>query len=198
MRVYIIGIGPGAEDYLLPIAKSRIAKCDCLIGARRLLALFRDFGKEEVCIEGHLGKVIPYIKKYKHKKRIAVLVSGDPGIYSLLGKLSKTLKPQEYVVIPGISTLQLAFAKIGESWNDAKIISLHGRKTDNLTSEIAACTKTFLFTDADFPPDMIAKRLLKDGLENRRAVILENLSYPNERIIDTDLRRLSRIKGWGL
>lgn len=198
MKVHIIGVGPGAEDYLFPVARSEIEKADCLIGAERFLALFRDLGKEEVRIQGHLDKVIPYIKKYKDKKRIAVLVSGDPGIYSLLGKLSKALKPQEYTVIPGISAIQLAFARIGESWSDAKIISLHGRKRDSLTGEINASAKVFLFTDADFPPDEIAERLLKEGSDNRRVVILENLSYPNEKIVDTDLRHLSKMKGWGL
>lgn len=198
MKVHIIGVGPGAQDYIPPVARSEIEKADCLIGAERFLALFRDLGKEEVLIEGHLDKVIPYIKKYKHKKRIAVLVSGDPGIYSLLGKMSKALKPREYAVIPGISALQLAFARIGESWNDAKIVSLHGRKADSLTGEISASEKVFLFTDADLPPDEIAERLLKEGSENRRVVIFENLSYPDEKIVDTDLRRLSKMKGWGL
>lgn len=198
MKVYIIGIGPGAEDYLLPIAKEKIEGCDCLIGAKRLLALFHGLGKKKICIEGHIAKVIPYIEKYKTKMRIAVLVSGDPGMYSLLGRLSKKLDPREYTVIPGISTLQLAFARIGESWNGAKIISLHGRQADNLTGEIETSAKTFLLTDTGFPPNKIAERLLKDGLENRRAIILENLSYPNERIVDTNLRRLARMKGWGL
>lgn len=198
MKVYIIGIGPGTEDYLLPIARTKIEEADCLIGSRRLLGLFRGYGKEEVCVEGHFDKVIPYIKKYKHKKKIAVLVSGDPGMYSLLEKISKALKRDDYAVIPGISTLQLAFARIGESWNDAKVISLHGRKTSDLTSEIRSSEKAFLLTDSDLPPNKIAEHLLKDGLENRRVVVMENLSYPNERIMDTDLRRLSRIKGWGL
>lgn len=198
MKVRIIGVGPGAEDYLLPIARSEIEKTDCLIGAERFLALFRNLGKEEVRIQGHLDKIIPYIKKYKDKKRITVLVSGDPGIYSLLGKLSKALKPREYTVIPGISALQLAFARIGENWNDAKVVSLHGRKMDSLAGEINSSEKVFLFTDADLPPDEIAGRLLKEGSENRRAVVLENLSYPDEKIVDTDLRRLSKMRGWGL
>ena len=67
MKVHIIGVGPGAEDYLFPVARSEIEKDDCLIGAERFLALFRDLGKEEVRIQGHLDKVIPYIKKYKDK-----------------------------------------------------------------------------------------------------------------------------------
>lgn len=198
MKVCIIGIGPGGEDYMLPIARCSIEEADCLIGAKRLLALFGSLHKEEVCLDGHLDKVIPYIKRYRNKKKIAVLVSGDPGMYSLLKKISSALKPEEYSVIPGISTLQLAFARIGEGWNDAKVISLHGRKVTNLTSEIRFSEKVFLLTDSGLPPDKIAGCLLKGGLENRRAVVLENLSYQNERIIDTDLRRLSRIKGWGL
>lgn len=198
MKVHIIGIGPGGENYLLPAAKKEIENAECLVGAKRLIGLFHRLGKEEVVIEGHFNRVIPYLRKYKHKKKIAVLVSGDPGMYSLLDKIAKALKPQEYAVIPGISTLQLAFAKIGESWHDARVISLHGRKSGNLINDARLCNKVFLFTDSDFPPDKIAHYLLEGGLENRRAIILENLSYSNERIVDTDLKRLTRMKGWGL
>ena len=126
------------------------------------------------------------------------MVTGDPGMYSLLDKISIDLKPNEYEVIPGISTMQLAFSKIGENWHDAKIISLHGREIDNLTGQIKPLNKVFLFTDSDFPPDKIAAHLLKEGLENRRAVVLENLSYPDEKIIDTDLRRLTKMHHRGL
>lgn len=192
MRVYIIGVGPGAKDYILPVARRHIERADCLIGSKRLLSLFRTFGKEEVLIENNLNKVIPYIAKYKDKKRLAILVSGDPGMYSLAEGISKALKPDEYVIIPGISAVQLAFAKIGESWRDVKIISLHGRRIENIANQIKDCPKVFLFTDFSFPPDKIASRLLKEGLENRRAVILENLSYPNEKLIDTDLKSLSK------
>lgn len=198
MKVYIIGIGPGSEDYLLPAARRQIERADCLIGARRLVSLFRRLAKEEVLIEGHFDEAVSYIKKHKDKKRIAVLVSGDPGMYSLLDKVSEVLKKEEYVVIPGISTVQLAFARLGEGWHDAKIISLHGRKIDNLAGEVKCAAKVFLLTAPDFPPDKIARRLLDEGLENRRAVVLENLSYPNERIVDTDLKRLSKMKGFGL
>ena len=45
-KIYIIGIGPGTEDYLLPIAKREIERADCLIGAKRLLSLFAELNKE--------------------------------------------------------------------------------------------------------------------------------------------------------
>lgn len=197
-KVYIIGIGPGTEGHLLPIAKSEIERADCLIGAKRLLSLFTELDKERIHLEGHFNDVIAYIKENRCKKKIAVLVSGDPGLYSFLGQLSKILSKEEYAVIPGVSVMQIAFAKIGESWQDAEIISLHGREFNDLAKEVETYAKIFLFTDSSFPPEKIAAYLLDKGIENRRAVVLENLTYPNERIVDTDLKRLSKMKGFGL
>ena len=197
-KIYIIGIGPGTEDYLLPIAKREIERADCLIGAKRLLSIFRELNKEKIYLEGHFNDVIPYIKVNRDKKKIAVLVSGDPGLYSFLGQLSKVLSKEEYVVIPGISAVQIAFAKIGESWQDAEIISLHGREFGNLAKEVKNYAKIFLFTDSSFPPEKIAAYLLDKGIENRRAIVFENLTYPNERIVDTNLKNLSKMKGFGL
>lgn len=197
-KVYIIGIGPGVEEYLLPIAKKEIEKSDCLIGSKRILALFQNLNKEKINLERNYDKVISYIKENKNKKRIAVLVSGDPGLYSFLVNVKKILKKEEYVIIPGVSMLQLAFAKIGETWHDAKVITLHGRKVLNLVKEVKTYKKIFLFTDENFPPDKIAKYLFDRGIHNRRVIVLEKLSYPDERIIDTDIKNLSNMKGFEL
>ncbi|MDP3791975.1 MAG: precorrin-6y C5,15-methyltransferase (decarboxylating) subunit CbiE [Candidatus Omnitrophota bacterium] len=197
-KVYIIGVGPGAIDYLLPVARKEIKRADCLIGAERLLSLFLYRNKKKIRLEGHFKKAVSYIKKNKDKERIAVLVSGDPGLYSYLGAIRTALKKEEYAVIPGISTLQIAFAKIGESWQDAKIISIHGRGKGNLVRDVKSSDKVFLFTDMKFPPGKIADYLLHNGVKNRRAVVFEALTYPNERIVDTDLKGLSSKRGFGL
>jgi len=197
-KVHIVGIGPGTEDYLLPIAKRTIDASDCLIGGKRALQLFHDLHKEEIPLEGNFEAVIPYIEKNRRKKRIAVLVSGDPGFYSFLRRLSRVLEREEYVVIPGISSIQVAFARLGEGWEDAKIVSLHGRKMTNLAAKVKASSKLFLFTDSGFPPDKIAAYLLEKGVGNRKAVVLEYLTYPNERIVETDLKQLQKMEGFGL
>ena len=220
-KICIIGVGPGAIEYVVPVALRRIKDADCLIGAQRALDLFPRFKKEKVCFDGRLSRVIPYLKKRREDKKIAVLVSGDPGLYSLAQTIAKQFKNNEYEVIPGISSLQLAFARIGESWQDVKIISLHGRKIDqenlgakesikrtenrqkviaegDFLADIRNSSKIFIFTDNDFTPNVIAEFLLKQGIKNRRAVVLENLSYPEERIVDSDLKKLSEMKGFGL
>ncbi len=197
-KVYIIGIGAGTEDYLLPIARKEIESSDCLIGGRRALRLFQPLRKEERLLEGNFEQVIPFLLKEREKKKIAVLVSGDPGLYSFLGTISQVLKKEDYVVIPGISTVQIAFARIGERWEDATLLSLHGRKMDDLAAKVENSKKTFLFTDPAFPPEKIAAYLLEKGVENRRTIVMENLTYSDERIVDTDLNRTAKMKGFGL
>ncbi len=197
-KVYIIGIGPGTEDYLLPIARKEIESSDCLIGGRRALLLFQPLHKEEKLLEGNFEQVIPFLLKEREEKKISVLVSGDPGLYSFLGTISRVLKKEDYVVIPGVSAVQIAFAKIGERWEDATLLSLHGRKMDDLAVRVERSKKTFLFTDPGFPPEKIAAYLLEKGVENRRTIVMENLTYPDERIVDTDLKSLSGMEGFGL
>ena len=191
-KVYVIGVGPGAKEYLLPIALKRIRESDCLIGAPRILKGFKNLKKEKIAYNSNFEELIHYVRINRTKKRIAILVSGDPGLYSFLDKISAGLKKNEYEVIPGISAMQLAFARIGESWEDAKIISLHGRSTGNLALEVRKNPKVFLFTDPDFPPEKIAAYLIEKNISNKRAIVLKNLGYPDERIIDTDLRKLSK------
>ncbi len=197
-KVYVIGIGAGTEDYLIPIARREIEASDCLIGGKRALGLFRDLHKEEIPLEGNFEKIIPYLLREREKKRIALLVSGDPGLYSFLGTISRVLRRGEYVVIPGISAVQIAFARIGEGWDDATIISLHGRKLDDVAMRVKESPKTFLFTGPNLTPEKIAAHLLERGVGHRRAIIMENLTYPDERIVDTDLNHLTGMEGFGL
>lgn len=198
-KAYIIGVGTGTKGYLLPIALKQIKSSDCLIGAKRILAEFRNLHKEEFPMEGNLGRIIPFVKAQKEKKKIAILVSGDAGFYSFLDTVSRKLTKEEYEVIPGISSMQVAFARIGESWQDARILSLHGRKiTKRVVEEIKNNPKVFIFTDNHCTPNTIADFLVKKGIKNRRAVVLENLSYPKERIVDTTLKDLCLMNGFSL
>ncbi|MFC1855522.1 precorrin-6y C5,15-methyltransferase (decarboxylating) subunit CbiE [Thermodesulfobacteriota bacterium] len=192
-KVHIVGTGPGSHEYLLPIAKRLIEEADCLIGAERLLKIFDRLDTEKVELKGNLKDVIPYIKENRQTKKIVVLVSGDPGIYSLSSIVRKSLKRGEYEVIPGISSMQLAFSKIGESWQDAIIISLHGRRHDNFAEMVKGSKKVFLLTDPAFPANEIAKHLLESGVTNKSLFVLENLSYKEERVIETDLEALSKM-----
>ncbi len=196
-KVYIIGVGPGSKEYLIPLAGKTIRNSDVLIGARRLLCMF-NVKKKAIPVDGNYSYALSYILKNKNRKKIAVLVSGDPGIFSFSSLITDRLKPGEYEIIPGISSLQLAFARIGKSWQDALIFSLHGRSRRGLAEAVLRHRKVFLFTDEKNNPASAASFLFRKGILKRRIFVFKNLSFPDEVIIKTDIEKLRRSKEeWG-
>ena len=166
---------------------------DVIIGASRILPLFKE-AKRTIILKGNYSKVLSYIQDNKDREKIVVLVSGDPGMFSFSKQITKTLDLAEYEVIPGISSLQLAFARIGESWEDACILSLHGRTKRGLYDAVSNNKKVFVFTDKKNTPASIASFLYKRGITKREIIILENLSLADERIIHTDINSLTNNK----
>ena len=198
-KIHIAGIGPGSKDYLLPVVNKLVKQADVLIGGKRALELFADLDKEKIQITADLNKIKEFIENNYKVKKIVVLVSGDPGLYSMLSYLKKHFSRENLEVIPGISAFQLGFAKAGLVWQDAKFISLHGNDNrNNLLSEIKNNSKIGLITDNKFPPHQIIEFLIEKGIENRKVVVAENLSYSSERIIEGKLQELNNKEFSGL
>jgi len=192
-KIYVLGIGPGHRDYLLKITEDIVAKADVLVGGSRALEIFADLDKEKIRITADLAAIRDYILTNYRQKVIAVLVSGDPGLYSIMNYLKKTIDPELLEVIPGISALQLAMARIKLDWQDLKIISLHGKADWNkVLMEIRANQKVGIFTDNKSSPAEISSFLLRNGVKNKQAVVFEYLSYPEERIIRGKLEELQK------
>ncbi|NPV52720.1 MAG: cobalamin biosynthesis protein CbiD [Firmicutes bacterium] len=190
--VYVIGIGPGYRDYLLPVARRTAEECDVLVGGKRALELFSYLeGKEKREIRGNLEEVATFINEKRQTETVGVLASGDPGLYSILGFLCEWVPRNEIEVIPGVSSVQLCCARAKIAWNDLKVISLHGRGPDGLVEAILANPKVAILTDNRFTPPRIARFLLENGVGNRRVIVAENLSYPKERLIDGNLETLA-------
>jgi cobalt-precorrin-7 (C5)-methyltransferase len=198
-KIYITGIGPGSKDYLLPITKRIVKQSDVLIGGKRALELFSKVDKEKIRITKNLNKIKNYIKNNCHIKKITVLVSGDPGFYSILSYLKRYFSREKLKVIPGISALQLGFAKTGSVWQDAKFVSLHGNNDkDKLLFEINNYRKVGLITDNSFPPHQIIDFMINNKIKEKRVVVAENLTYPSEKIIEGKLKELSKREFSGL
>ncbi len=191
-KIYIVGIGPGHTDYLLPAALAVIHSADTLIGGERQLSHFKELKKKAVSLEGSFEDGVRYILKHRNSERIAVLVSGDPCLYSFLGRISKHLQPDEYEIIPGISSFQLAFARIKKNWQNAVMVSAHGRSLDGLIPAIRNRRPVVLFTDYKNTPRCIASYLLNHGIEDRKAIVTQNLSYADEEIRESSLLALSQ------
>jgi cobalt-precorrin-7 (C5)-methyltransferase len=182
-KVYVLGIGPGNKDYLLKKTEKIIEKMDVLIGGSRALETFAEQKAKKIKITLPLVKIKNYILTNYEKKKIAVLVSGDPGLYSLLNYLKREINLDILEVIPGISSLQLAASRIQISWNDMRITSLHGKDNkEELLVLLKKEAKVGFFTDNNFPPAKIAEYLLKNKIKDKIICVFENLSYADENI----------------
>ena len=123
-------------------------------------------------------------------------MSGDPGFFSYAKLIIDKIDIENCEVIPGISSVQMAFAKIGRSWNDACFMSLHGRtaKLASVVKKIMENDKVAVLTDNSNNVKLIARKLLEAGLKERKIYICENLSLDEERIRKFDVSSILKIQ----
>jgi len=186
-KFYVVGVGPGNPEYVLPIAKKTIVDSEVVIGGKRNIESFDTRGKEIIYIKSQLLDIVQYIKANRDKK-ISVIVSGDTGFYSMLGFISNNFERDEYIVIPGISSIQYMFSKLGIMWNEGFIGSVHGRNFDYI-EKIQSNKFVGLLTDGTNTPVEIASNIKE--MDFIIMYVGENLSYDNERITKGSPREIA-------
>ena len=180
-KVIVVGIGAGSPDYILPIASRSIAQAKVLVGSQRALNAFAPSHIKTKVIDKDIKGVLTFISESLAVSDVVVMVSGDPGFYSLLTALKTNFAQGQMTVIPGISSMQLAFARISEVWQDAVLISMHGRQASDEDLQYKPRKKLGILTDYEHNPSHIAQVLIKHGWPLDVQVWLgEALSYENE------------------
>lgn len=188
--IYVIGIGPGHPDYLLPAAVNAADKCQVLAGGKRALALFPNPKWDKYLVTGDLQNFKHYLNKsLAAGGNIGILVSGDPGFFSLLPFIKNNFPAEKLEIIPGISSVQFAFARAGIPWQGARLSSAHGRPLDQIDPDPHTLLGTL--TGKENSPQAIAAYLLAHG-PNRKAWVGDNLSYAGECWRETTLESLAK------
>jgi cobalt-precorrin-7 (C5)-methyltransferase len=130
-KIWVIGCGPGAMKHLSPEAVRTASEMDVLVGTKRLHELFADLTVPfEACPARSVDALILIEALSKQHECVGVLVTGDPCLYSLGTAVVRHFGRERCRVIPGLSSVQLAFARLGIDWSSARIISAHGRLPD--------------------------------------------------------------------
>ncbi|ADL07093.1 precorrin-6y C5,15-methyltransferase (decarboxylating) subunit CbiE [Thermosediminibacter oceani] len=188
--VSVVGIGPGAPEYITPAALKRIKEAEVLVGAKRHLNLFKDLACKKIPLEAglDLGKVL------KSPGRVAVIATGDPGIYGILDLVLKHVSEEEVDVIPGISSVQYMMARLRLPAKDTAVVSLHGRGGD-IVSAVRNHSTVVVLTDPVNNPVKIARLLLENGILDREIYVGQNLSYENEAIEKYGVKELAGSTG---
>ena len=192
LKVNIIGIGPGNPDLLTGAARQAIAESNILIGDKRMLSAFVDSSKTvyDTIKTSAIAEIAA--KADPTKDVLAVLVSGDVGFFSLAKTISGKLPDCECVRYCGISSLVYFASKLQLSWDDAKIVSMHGRD-QNLVAAVAQNKKVFSLTGGEHSPQALCKQLCEHGMGQVTVYVGENLSYPEEKITQGTAEEISAL-----
>jgi precorrin-6y C5,15-methyltransferase (decarboxylating) CbiE subunit len=179
--ITIVGCGPGGADYVTPAAQEAAARAELLVGARRLLDLFPESAAERIALGADLTQALEEIAARGEGRRVAVLVSGDPGLCSLAPRVRERFGREACRVLPGVSSVQVAFARLGVDWLDAKILSAHKEDPAAEPEALAGEGKIAVLAGRPGAVRWIAR--LAQALEDTHAVfVCENLTLEEERI----------------
>lgn len=196
--LYVVGIGPGNPDYVVPRGRKLIQAAKVLVGSQRALDDFKVEGQVTYPVTGKLSLLSEQIAQELENNDVTVMVSGDTGYYSLLPYLKKQFPTVPMEVVPGISAMTFAFARLHEVWQDAELMSFHGRIPDKEKLSYAVGKKMGFLTDNEYNPAKIASYLIELGWpKDIEAAACERLSYDDERIERSTLGAISELEGFG-
>jgi precorrin-6Y C5,15-methyltransferase (decarboxylating) len=193
-KVYIVGVAPSGATSLLPEASRLLERAEMVFGGRRLLDMFPSISGEKIAVRNNLAEVTGAIKRNLGRKRMVVLASGDPNLYGIASYLTAKLGSNAVDIIPNVSAMQLAFARIKESWQDAVFLSVHSRPIEDIVETVRLNNKLGIFTDDKHTPADVARVLLEHGVDGYRAYVCQDLGGKDEKVIKTDLGGLAKIK----
>lgn len=177
-RILVVGL-PGNE----------IPTADAYAGGRRHLGEWAPNAAATITIGGDVDAALDEVEAFPGT--VCVLASGDPGFFGIVRALAARFGPERLEVRPAPSSISLAFARLGLPWDDAAVISAHGRPFGDAARLAADAHKAAVLVAPDFPPEALGKELLTLGADHRRVAICSRLGLAGETVTTTDLPGLA-------
>lgn len=193
-KVFIVGVGAGGRQSLTARAAGIVDGAELLVGGARQLAMFPESRAERVSLGDGLKPALERMEASLGRLRVVVLASGDPGFFGIARPVIERLGRERVAILPNVSSVQLAFARLGESWEDATFASVHGRPLEGLADMVKGARKVAILTDGKNTPDAIARGLMDAGVEGYRVYLCEDLGGPGERVREFELKELARVE----
>jgi precorrin-6Y C5,15-methyltransferase (decarboxylating) len=193
-KIPVIGIGPDGTAGLSARTREVLAAAELVFGSDAALRLLPELAAERVPIGADLRAAVEKLRAAVGKKRIAVVASGDPLFYGTARYLCEKVGAENFEVVPHVSSMQLAFARIKETWEEAYLTDLAARPLDDVLDKIRTAETVGLFTTESAHPARIARELLARGIDYFTAWVCENLGGKDERITRGELTDVREMK----
>ncbi len=172
--IRVIGMGIGMAP-----PKEQLEKCDIIIGASRHLEYLSPSSALKLTLPSPLSSLGELLHEHQ-LNNIAILASGDPLLFGIGDWLIRYVGRSNVIFYPAISSIQAAFAKTGIAWQDAVLISLHGRPLASLRSQLYANRIYAILTDQSSQPHHIAQELCEAGYSESTLWVAEALGTSEE------------------
>ena len=179
--VTIVGMGMSVDD-LTPAALELIYTARVLVGGERHLAELADAPGEKVRLTANLDTAFENIRERMADGGVVILASGDPLFYGIGARAVEELGAENVEILPNVTTFQAAFARLKMPWQDAALVSVHGRDSSGLREAAARADKLAVLTDRRNTPAEVARVLTEAGWTDARLCVLEDLGRDSERI----------------
>ncbi len=189
-KLVIVGIGDDGLAGMTESARRLVSESDLILGAPATLRLLESLPGKKVELDPDMPAALRQVREALRSGKPVLVSSGDPLFYGVARYLCDRLGKELFEVVPHVSSMQLAFARVKESWEDAYLTNLAGRPLEAVIDRIRTAEKVGLFSSDEHPPARLAKALLDRGIDYFRAFVCENLGSPDERVTQAELSDL--------
>ncbi|HKI35211.1 MAG TPA: precorrin-6y C5,15-methyltransferase (decarboxylating) subunit CbiE [Gemmataceae bacterium] len=193
-KVYIVGVGSDGLAGLTARARDILTSADVVLGSEQTLGLVRELRAERVPVGADLNEEVRLLEANLGRKRLAVVAGGDPLFYGIARYLCDRLGKERFEVLPHVSSMQMAFARVKESWDEAYLTNLASHPLEEVLDRIRIAEVVGLFTSEQEDPPRVARALLSRGLDYFRAYVCENLGGPDERVTQGELADVAEME----
>jgi precorrin-6Y C5,15-methyltransferase (decarboxylating) len=189
-RIAVVGLGGDGLCGLSSDARQAVERAFLIVGGRRhLRALDGSRSARTVPLTADLDAALDEIAT--ESGPVCVLASGDPGFFGIVRPLADRFGMDRLEVYPAPSAVALAFARMGMAWDDAVVISAHGRPLAAAARTAASHPKVAVLVSPSCPPEALGHCLLDLGVVDRRVAVCARLGAADERVDVVDLPTLA-------
>jgi precorrin-6Y C5,15-methyltransferase (decarboxylating) len=171
-------------------ARELLSSADLVLGSDNVLQTLPGLDAPQQRIGTDLHEVVRILETEAGRKHIVIVAGGDPLFYGVARYLCDRLGKERFEVLPHVSSMQLAFARVKESWEEAFLTNLATHPLAAVLDRIRTAETVGLFTTEREDPPSVARELLARGLDYFRAYVCENLGGPDERVTQGELAEI--------
>jgi precorrin-6B C5,15-methyltransferase / cobalt-precorrin-6B C5,C15-methyltransferase len=196
--VSVIGVGDDRLGMLAPEAQAALRAARVVVGGRRHLAVLELWGVTEAApelleITADTAALVGSIRARVTSGAgpVCVLASGDPGFFGIVRTLLSTLDRRQLRVYPAVTSVAAAFARVGLPWDDAVVVSAHGRPLADVVLAARTAAKAAVLTSPESPPEALGAALVEAGCSVDLAAVCSRLGTAEESVRELSLDELA-------